>query len=818
MANTIASFQISTEEDLRFQLDFVGLNLIGRTLKVNVRERATNALKVSLTAPSNLTLVGTGNLTTYYAKTSMAAWAKGEYEADVVDETGGSFTRIMAVRFVYDEPGKLVYGVKGNQATVKWGDNQAVVTAIGGVGPPGPVNVLTIGDVDTLEAGEPATAELTGAAPTQVLNLGLPKGNTGDTGPSGTLAVGTVATGAPGSDVIITNVGTSTAAILDITIPRGEQGEPNTLEIGTVTTLPYGASATADITGDAPNQTLDLGLPMGERGPAVGPGDIGTTELADGALSADVAGRAKMADGFVTEDKIAAPATQNVILTADGLGGAEFRGTINLEGTSSVEGTWEAGGTDCLYWLNVKADATSETLPEIAGQFFIDSNVGIANKDTAYKVALGSMAVGHENSASIYGFNSIASGDGGTYLITGNESDVNCYVGPAGTVGTNTACYGFASVCGGGHTATAAYWLASPLMANGWDYGYLTNSGDSIGAVAFFDLSNAATSLQIYGTHSNAAIDCSDAALPSDNAIILPNSKYLSWRNAADTATQKVITLGGDNNLYFTNIPGGISSFASTLAPTADNAYSLGFDGVRWSAVWSANGTIQTSDLRDKVDRETIEPELALTILREVAADPDGLITFRWSIGGTEIVEVEEAALVPETRSEEIPYEAIEEDADGVFRAVQKVHLVERPVTDDVPVLDEAGKQIVRVVEAKPEVRSGDGRLLRPAQPEQRRPLTHAKPRMVPGKVMRTVEQPREGKRRHAGSGAQVWQAVLEKHGLDIGLVVKSDPNDPDSKLSLRPDQQIPFALAAIVELSKQVDQLKAQLDALKNG
>ncbi|CAM5769751.1 hypothetical protein [Bosea minatitlanensis] len=182
MSNTIAVFQISTEEDLRFQLDFTGLDLAGRTLRVNVRERASNALKVSLVAPANLTLVGAGNLTAFYPKGSMNAWATGEYEADVVDETGGSFTRIMAVRFVYDEPGKLVYGVKGNQATVKWGGNQAVVTAIGGVGPPGPANVLTIGDVETLETGEPATAAITGTAPNQTLNLGLPKGNTGEKG------------------------------------------------------------------------------------------------------------------------------------------------------------------------------------------------------------------------------------------------------------------------------------------------------------------------------------------------------------------------------------------------------------------------------------------------------------------------------------------------------------------------------------------------------------------------------------------------------------------------------------------------------------
>lgn len=40
---------------------------------------------------------------------------------------------------------------------------------------------------------------------------------------------------------------------------------------------------------------------------------------------------------------------------------------------------------------------------------------------------------------------------------------------------------------------------------------------------------------------------------------------------------------------------GGLRTRGNNL-PDADNAYSLGQSGLRWSAVWSANGTIQTSD------------------------------------------------------------------------------------------------------------------------------------------------------------------------------------------------------------------------------
>ena len=48
-----------------------------------------------------------------------------------------------------------------------------------------PMPHITIGNVETLETGEPATATMTGTYAQPVLNLGLPKGNTGEQGPQG---------------------------------------------------------------------------------------------------------------------------------------------------------------------------------------------------------------------------------------------------------------------------------------------------------------------------------------------------------------------------------------------------------------------------------------------------------------------------------------------------------------------------------------------------------------------------------------------------------------------------------------------------------
>ena len=38
------------------------------------------------------------------------------------------------------------------------------------------------------------------------------------------------------------------------------------------------------------------------------------------------------------------------------------------------------------------------------------------------------------------------------------------------------------------------------------------------------------------------------------------------------------------------------------LRPATDNTISLGAAGARWSSIWSATGTIQTSDAREKTD------------------------------------------------------------------------------------------------------------------------------------------------------------------------------------------------------------------------
>ena len=71
----------------------------------------------------------------------------------------------------------------------------------------------------------------------------------------------------------------------------------------------------------------------------------------------------------------------------------------------------------------------------------------------------------------------------------------------------------------------------------------------------------------------------------------------------------------------------GIVSVGASLRPATDNAVTLGASGARWSSVWSATGTIQTSDARQKTDIEA--SDLGLDFILALAP-----VRFRWVTGG----------------------------------------------------------------------------------------------------------------------------------------------------------------------------------------
>jgi len=70
-----------------------------------------------------------------------------------------------------------------------------------------------------------------------------------------------------------------------------------------------------------------------------------------------------------------------------------------------------------------------------------------------------------------------------------------------------------------------------------------------------------------------------------------------------------------------------IINAAGTLYPAADNSYQAGSSGYRWTAIYAVNGTIQTSDAREKTFVE--QSSLGSDFIR--ALNP---VSYKWKVGG----------------------------------------------------------------------------------------------------------------------------------------------------------------------------------------
>lgn len=85
------------------------------------------------------------------------------------------------------------------------------------------------------------------------------------------------------------------------------------------------------------------------------------------------------------------------------------------------------------------------------------------------------------------------------------------------------------------------------------------------------------------------------------------NRHLIFFTNGFAATDEKMRILNTGNVGIGVTAPADKLSVAGVVAPSADNSYSLGKNGARWSAVWSANGVIQTSDARLKTNIVPLE-------------------------------------------------------------------------------------------------------------------------------------------------------------------------------------------------------------------
>lgn len=265
-----------------------------------------------------------------------------------------------------------------------------------------------------------------------------------------------------------------------------------------------------------------------------------------------------------------------------------------------------------------------------------------------------------------------------------------------------------------------------------------------------------------------------------------PTIAEFAWQRSS--GSDELMRIANDGSLGIgTQAPAAKLAVEGSVVPQTDNAHTCGKSGYRWSAIWSTNGAIQTSDGRDK--RDVARTPLGLAFIQ--ALNP---VAYRWEVGGYEVTveDVTEEVEEPETRAVERTEAAIEiVDGVPVRRLVTTTEQV--AVCDEVGVVDSEGNPVL----------DGAG-----AQ------FTHPVPRMrrVTRLAKRERRTPRAGVRLHHGLIAQEVQAALKRAGVDFGGLVQVDPSDPDSELALRYDQFVAPLIAAVQELAARVKALESRL------
>jgi hypothetical protein len=226
----------------------------------------------------------------------------------------------------------------------------------------GPAADLTVGAVESLLSEDTPTVTITGSAPNQVINFGIPrgvKGDKGDQGPQGLQGIqgppGTPgANGKDGAGISIsgevatyanlptglTSADAGKAYIVDAdgklyiwsgtAFPAngsgqtfvGPAGPANSITLGTITTSAAGSAADATFTGASPNQILNLTIPRGADG-ANGADGVPGPGLASGGAAGDVAMKNSTADFDTKWATPVSTATVNALMKRDSAGRAQ---------------------------------------------------------------------------------------------------------------------------------------------------------------------------------------------------------------------------------------------------------------------------------------------------------------------------------------------------------------------------------------------------------------------------------------------------------------------------------------------------------------
>jgi hypothetical protein len=188
-----------------------------------------------------------------------------------------------------------------------------------------------------------------------------------------------------------------------------------------------------------------------------------------------------------------------------------------------------------------------------------------------------------------------------------------------GNVGINTT---------GSTTSTPHLFLGTNLsMFNGGSDDSYFGSNFYYNSAWFYRTANKASMIQQDGGNivfkNTDTTGTANGALTWSERMRITSDGTLRLTRASGTVDFSVFQTGGGDN--FCDV--SATSFrTNTHLPINDNTSALGSSGSRWSVVWAVNGSIQTSDEREKKD--IVDTDLGLDFITKLRP-----VSFKWKVG-----------------------------------------------------------------------------------------------------------------------------------------------------------------------------------------
>lgn len=328
-----------------------------------------------------------------------------------------------------------------------------------------------------------------------------------------------------------------------------------------------------------------------------------------------------MANQTITDfSDIGTPANDDEILGWDKSTGATkkitFAGFINgltaatllRDGSVTLTADWDIGATRFVAGEKFRARSAAGLRLEDDG-----GNLGVFVEDATGCVGLGTTTISGGARLTVSGA-----------LRSDYDSNVASYLGRAriGYDGATNDWASFSHIDQSGaantalwHTNNGATWLNA---ASGQQINFAI-AGSALGSWSVTNGLRVGYDTDVKAFVGRAAVGYDGAT--SDWATFA----HLDYMTSANFAFAQSSTGGvwinapvaGAINFSKGGSPIGSWDASNHFAPAADNSVTCGKSGARWSAVWAATGTIQTSDVREK--EEVAVSDLGLSFIRALA-------------------------------------------------------------------------------------------------------------------------------------------------------------------------------------------------------